>query len=442
MPDLVSDIVGRVRRLPLTPSETNALLPLHEAFSNALHAVRERYKENAVNEGQILITILREGELVQGFIIEDNGVGFNDDNYKSFLTPDSQKKMGLGGKGVGRLSWLRVFGGAKVNSHYAQNGSVYCRTFDFVLDREDQIRNLTNDRTPTAQPTGTIIKLERFVDGYASRCPTRAETIVQRLVAHFLPTLASNACPSALVIDGDTSYDLREYFQDKIIETQTVEVRLEPEGADSGSAEQADDVEALKLLHMKCDKSIRPRGSKYNWMFLCAHERSVTEQCIDDQIGLRSLDDEAMYIGCASGEYLDRYVNQERDGFTFSGTEETDIRRRLADAVREYLADFVAQNRAMMVKASRQLIAENPQFLPIMENIDSFVGTLAPNTANKPEEIYVSMARHRYRKQREFKKVSSEISKAQEHNEAVSEKVEEYLKYIDLEPTFPKWHAD
>jgi hypothetical protein len=42
MADLEPDIVGRVMRLPLKPSETNALLPLHEAFSNALHAVRDR----------------------------------------------------------------------------------------------------------------------------------------------------------------------------------------------------------------------------------------------------------------------------------------------------------------------------------------------------------------------------------------------------------------
>lgn len=432
MPDLVSDIIGRVRRLPLSPSETNALLPLHEAFSNSLHAVRDRFKENAVRDGRIEITIEREGELVKGFIIEDNGIGFNDENYKSFLTPDSQRKIGLGGKGVGRLSWLRVFGGARISSRYLNDGALKRRDFDFVLDKEDQVRNPKIEDVQDGGEPGTMVHLEQFSSGYAQRCPTKAETIVQRLVAHFLPTLASNACPHAVVFDGSDTFDLRSYFQDKIIEKTSVEVVLQSEDQENGEGDDAG-TETLQLLHMKCDKSIRLRGARYNWMFLCAHERSVTEQCIDDQIGLRSLEDEAIYIGCASGDYLDRHVNQERDGFTFSSVEETEIRRRLADAVREYLSDYVAQNRAMMVKASQQLISENPQFLPIMEEINDFVKTLAPNAANKPEEIYVSMARHRYRKQREFKKVSSEIAEPQDHDEAISEKVQEYLKYIDLE---------
>jgi len=51
--DLVSDIVGRVNRLPLKPSETNALLPLMEAFSNALHAVNLRFGDDAPSKGRI-----------------------------------------------------------------------------------------------------------------------------------------------------------------------------------------------------------------------------------------------------------------------------------------------------------------------------------------------------------------------------------------------------
>ena len=37
MADLKSDVIGQVARLPLKPSEANALLPLYEAVSNAVH---------------------------------------------------------------------------------------------------------------------------------------------------------------------------------------------------------------------------------------------------------------------------------------------------------------------------------------------------------------------------------------------------------------------
>lgn len=172
MADLVSDIVGRVNRLPLKPSENNALLPLMEAFSNALHAVNLRFADDAPSKGRIVITILRESSEVIGFKIEDNGIGFTDENYSSFRTPDSRHKVGLGGKGVGRLSWLRIFGGAKIESVYADGGQFLRRSFDFVLDESNQLRNELNGVANGATAPWTVITLGEFKSEYKSRCPS------------------------------------------------------------------------------------------------------------------------------------------------------------------------------------------------------------------------------------------------------------------------------
>ncbi len=60
MADLQSDIIGQVARLPLKPSEANALLPLYEAISNALHAINERFGDkDSAEMGRIDIEILR-----------------------------------------------------------------------------------------------------------------------------------------------------------------------------------------------------------------------------------------------------------------------------------------------------------------------------------------------------------------------------------------------
>lgn len=59
MAHLESDIMGQVARLPLKPSEANALLPLHEAISNALHAITDRFGDQALaDKGRIEIEIL------------------------------------------------------------------------------------------------------------------------------------------------------------------------------------------------------------------------------------------------------------------------------------------------------------------------------------------------------------------------------------------------
>lgn len=424
MADLVSDIVGRVKRLPLKPSETNALLPLMEAFSNAFHAVNQRFEGRAVEDGLIRVTVLRANDEVKGFKIEDNGIGFTDKNYRSFQTPDSQQKLGLGGKGVGRLSWLRVFGGAKIESIYFSNNRFIRRSFDFVLDESNQLRNEMNDAAAGATGPRTLITLDEFKSEYKNKCPSRSETLVQRLIAHFLPVLASGACPRAELIDGDETINLLTYFKEHILYTEKSKVQV--------TMEDGREID-VSICHMKCDKNIRPRGQKYNWMFLCAHERSVTEQCIDDQIGLRSLDGESIYIGCASGDYLDENVNQERTGFTFSSGEETSIRQGIASSVQEFLKDHIADSRTEMVRKTQELIRENPQFLYINEEINSFVEALPLNNVKKREEIYVSMCRHRYRRQRKFETLSKEISSSPSHKEEIDQKVGEYMRYVDDE---------
>ena len=114
MPDLNSDIVGQVARLPLKPSETNALLPLYEAISNSLHAINERFGDGGIGKnGRIDIEVLRDKQddgstPVVGFVVRDNGIGLNQVNFSSFCTPFTQHKLRRGGKGVGRLGWLKV----------------------------------------------------------------------------------------------------------------------------------------------------------------------------------------------------------------------------------------------------------------------------------------------------------------------------------------------
>lgn len=55
------------------------------------------------------------------------------------------------------------------------------------------------------------------------------------------------------------------------------------------------------------------------------------------------------------------------------------------------------------------------------------------NSAGKPEEIYVSLARYRYCKQREFQRFTSTVDVQAAHDEEIQKKVDEYMRYIDVE---------
>ena len=67
----------------------------------------------------------------------DNGSGFNDANYESFQIMDTQYKQDLGGKGLGRFSWLKAFDQVEIDSHYRDGRDLRHRVFDFLPHEEE-----------------------------------------------------------------------------------------------------------------------------------------------------------------------------------------------------------------------------------------------------------------------------------------------------------------
>ena len=105
----LSDPIGRINNLSLAPSPKNTLQPMFEALMNSIHAIGERFGNDRLASGVIDIEMTKNDEgSYTGFIITDNGIGLNLDNMISFRKSDSMKKVKFGGKGVGRLLWLKV----------------------------------------------------------------------------------------------------------------------------------------------------------------------------------------------------------------------------------------------------------------------------------------------------------------------------------------------
>lgn len=428
MPTLTTDLIGRVKRLPLKPSATSAMMPLFEAVSNGLHAIDDRFKDKARERGKIYIEVLRQDATkpdspVVGFVVTDNGIGLNDDNYKSFLKPDSQHKFQRGGKGVGRLGWLKVFKDIRVDSTYLDaHGMEKVRSFDFVL-REDEQVLLRPDAEPSMNGPGTRVALKDFDTLYGNKCPVEAATLRQRVIGHFMQLFAADLAPSITMADGVETVDLKEAFGDLIRNTTEEQVSVELSSGDQF---------VLTVRHIRAAKAIRPDTNKkaYNWLFLSANDRAVEETVIDDQIGLKLLDGDDVYIGCVSGEHLDAHVNQERTGFSFDATESREIRRALQVSVMSYLKAYVARLNEKKRKLVQQVIEEYPQFLYLKAEMENFINKLAPGVTSR-EAVYVEMCRHRYRSMNQEHKKLEEASKpgsvlAQE----LEARVTEYRKFV------------
>ncbi len=150
-----TNLNGRLRNTLLVA--TGGLMPLFEAVVNSIHAIEEAALPMA--KGRITVTVLRgtqqslafnddigtdngpTKEPILGFRIADNGIGFNDGNMASFRTLDSEHKVTKGGRGVGRLLWLKAFKRVSVDSVFAESkGKRKRRTFTFTATQGVNVR--------------------------------------------------------------------------------------------------------------------------------------------------------------------------------------------------------------------------------------------------------------------------------------------------------------
>lgn len=122
------------------PKVTNVMQPLFEAFTNSLEAIDMRKKKGEEFSPYIHVDFHFNQTLEGGrdgltrMIITDNGIGFDDDNYKRLKVFKDDTK-GYGNRGSGRIQLIHSFVTANYNSIYKQDGGLKCRKF--VLSKSE-----------------------------------------------------------------------------------------------------------------------------------------------------------------------------------------------------------------------------------------------------------------------------------------------------------------
>jgi len=116
-----------------------ALQPVFECFTNALEAIKIKQKSNADYRGEILIKIYASETTVQstefnGLSITDNGIGFNNDEFKRFNTFKLTDK-GFKNLGSGRLQYVHYFDNTTVKSIFEKDGKYFER--EFVVSKKE-----------------------------------------------------------------------------------------------------------------------------------------------------------------------------------------------------------------------------------------------------------------------------------------------------------------
>lgn len=140
-----------------------------------------------MEQGSITLEVVRNGQTsfaydqerdsranapIADFRITDNGIGFTEPNMNSFLTLDSQYKARRGGRGVGRLLWLKAFARARIRSVFLEN-ETSTQLREFTFDLNSGISNATVTDTADAD-RGTCVTLESFDESFRLSLPRPA----------------------------------------------------------------------------------------------------------------------------------------------------------------------------------------------------------------------------------------------------------------------------
>lgn len=427
---LQTNLKGRLRNTSLPKS--HGLMPVFEAVVNSVHSIEE--KGNSDN-GKVVLRINRATQEsldfdakslppIWGFTITDNGCGFNETNFKSFETLDSDHKIDKGCRGVGRLMWLKVFDLVEVESHFLDGGGELKKRV-FRFDDKQGVHGEKVD-TATAQQSGTQIKLVGFDDSYRKQAPTKGVSIANQLLEHVLwYFVRQGSAPNIQIEDNGEVFDLEKLLEEHMhssASTETIKLR--------------DYV--FDLTHIKFRASV----NKKHQLALCAANRLVKEESIQGKIPglygkISDASGEFTYTCYVSSGYLDERVRSERTSFDIAENVEDmlnevsfkDIRDAVLARTKEYLKDVLTEN----VSAGRKRVDDfinnhAPRYRPITSYIPEDLLIVDPSKSDKELELHLHA--QWYEVESQLVSDGHDIMKPhnEEHIEEYKAKVGEYLQ--------------
>lgn len=415
----LSDPIGRINNLSLAPSPKNTLQPMFEALMNSIHAIGERFGNDRLASGVIDIEMTQNDEgSYTGFIITDNGIGLNLDNMISFRKSDSMKKVKFGGKGVGRLLWLKVADKVGVSSKYVSEDGITSIKFDFVADPSEPISNLAEE--VAAGDVGTTVRLTPLKIAYALHIPVKLETVAVRTVAHFINYFVNIDCPKITLMDSKDSIVLFDQFTEDMVRDKTYPIKVRVDGED-------------RLLSLNCflvPKKYSDDETGTNGLFFGAHGRAVKRHEMDSVIGLKAIDGKYAFFGYLEGPMLNESVNDTRTEFSLGDDTIDDLKRECILGMQDFLQLEIDKVRERQIQTIVEVRNEHLRFYNIAKDPQEIASKLSLST-QKDEDIFVELSRHSLR---QYKKARRQFAEAKSKDlPDIDQKAKEYVSELQDE---------
>ncbi len=394
-----ANLAGRLRNTPLPL--TSGLLPLFEAVVNSIHAIEEAGVSTV--DGRISITILRKAkqgslalidskkkgpdalEDIIGFQIEDNGIGFTDENLASFRTLDSEHKVQKGCRGIGRLLWLKAFKQVRIESVYRAGVVLRCRTF--IFSARGGVSNEKDVVAPDGATVNTCIYLDDFNSRYRDYARKTPKAIADSIFEHCLwYFIREGGAPLIQLCDDGEVISLNDVY-DSHMHSSAVSETIMIKG------------QSFDLIHVR----LRSNSSSGHTISFCADNRLVTEEKLSGKLpGLHGkLTDAAgefVYSCYVSSAFLNECARPERTGFEIVDNVEgliadteiglDDIREAVVERAKSQLAEHLEGNlKRSKEKVTKFVATKAPRYRPILSRIPESELNVDPDISDKDLEL-------------------------------------------------------
>jgi hypothetical protein len=398
---MIEDLPGRIENTVLPAGKP--LLPLFDALINSIHAIEDRRKRGWAGRGSITISVRRDlsqkqiesaagtttDEPVSGFVVEDDGIGFDEPNRESFETADSRYKKARGSKGVGRFLWLKAFQRVSVESTFAgPDEKLVLRTFTFELPN-----GVVGERTEASQTnhTGTRLTLQGYLEPYRAKCPKSLRAIADRIVEHCFALLLPDTAPLVQLKDDHEVLELNQLAREhRTVASDPIAFSLKGN--------------ELRIQHFH----VSAKGAKPIIHFLADGREVHSEPPAAPDVNQRIPDGAGgsfVIVSLVSGVLLDRNLTAERTGFTFPRrgddllAEEVtidDLREAANARVAEHAEPLVAPLQAKKMERIEEAIrTQYPQYYPLLRRKDDLAQIPPDLSSDKLEiELHKIRAKH------------------------------------------------
>ncbi|WP_019220209.1 hypothetical protein [Bartonella florencae] len=394
-----TNLSGRVRNTSFP--ENHALLPLFEAVVNSIHSIEEI--GNDFSSSYITISVIRSEQAllplesteklnktqIIGFKVIDNGTGFNDHNFQSFETLDSDYKIEKGCHGIGRLLWLKAFDNIEVRSIYETDKGLKGRAF--LFDIAAGIKALEDFQDNCAKRE-TVVELKDLKKEYQVHIPKTLQSIAKALLEHCLWYFArTGGCPSITIEDDSEKILLNDLYKQCM------------HGAVFNEEIQIEN-DIFSIMHIK----FRSLPLENQALYFCAGNRVITKEKLSKKIpGMQSKlqDDrgEFIYSCYINSPFLDKRVRSERIGFDIEEKIEDKkeslferikisfpiIRQAIYEKIQKYLAVELQQNIQNSKEIVEKFTHKVPRYRPLLNYLTDSDYMISPTIKDPELELYL-----------------------------------------------------